>query len=849
MGFVSPFGETLGSSHRDAYDGGKKQQNVHLQKHRPLANENQPPTATMTTSTTTTVANENHFCSGQKKKETKKKYSYWRCLFAKRKATQVKRKTLKFEDGCLRVDGDTNESVLYNEKGEKKAKGKPGTIVEGTECSLQQYEIEIEGEISEEEFASGMAFANIDVGVLDDDDDENAAQRKKPKTTSTTSGFRPVVGAAALNNNAAMPVAANTTHMHSNTVPANMIVPVYSVDAPNAVVLYDGGKPNTIGPIPLVLDPSIARFIRPHQKRGIKFMLESCLNITSETRSGCLLSHDVGLGKTLQVIALVWTLLKQSPRPSRNVRRDIRSSITKAIIAVPATLVGNWKNEFKKWLDLKIEVEAIDGSNTSDAAKKQLLKEWALENQKRRLVLICSYETLRANAHLLENKAELLVCDEAHRLKAKDGSKTLDGLKKLNCKMRVLLSGTAVQNNLAEFYALMDFANPGVLNDYATFRKVYQLPAERANDSKATEEEKMIGKARAKTIFEKTAIFIDRCAKADIQIDGLPPKTEYCLFLSLTEAQQKSYKAVCDQVIMKRVDNPLVACGVLQKVCNGIGMLSSSSSSSNELQLAIQEASKVTTTTDAFETSVKLRVLKNIVDLSQKMNDRVVIVSGWTSTLDVIEKALSSASPGLRFTRLDGTTPSHKRTQLVTSFNNGHGGSVFLLSRKAGGVGLNLIGANRLVLFDCDWNPANDLQATARIHRDGQTKNAFIYRLLTAFTLEEKIFQRQCQKGALARSMGFACVENTTNTNMGDEDDDKINDPKTFSSEELRKLFKFEYARKTAMNEPCEMARVESCQSWMNDCRFSGTLNDDVLRQMDERAAGNEDVRFYAKLS
>ena len=142
-------------------------------------------------------------------------------------------------------------------------------------------------------------------------------------------------------------------------------------------------------------------------------------------------------------------------------------------------MVGNWKNEFKKWLDLKIEIEAIDGSNTSDAAKKQLLKEWALENQKRRLVLVCSYETLRANAHLLENKAQLLVCDEAHRLKAKDGSKTLDGLKKLNCKMRVLLSGTAVQNNLAEFYSLMDFANPGVLNDYQTFRKVYQLPAER----------------------------------------------------------------------------------------------------------------------------------------------------------------------------------------------------------------------------------------------------------------------------------------------------------------------------------------------------------------------------------
>ena len=830
-GFISPFGNKNTNTNNNGTNTNNNNNDVHNGERQNQSHHHHHHLFKKATTLTTTMQEDNNNNNDIKKKQ---QYRYWRCLFAKRKATAVKRKTLKFEDGALRVDVETNDSVLYNEKGEKKAKGKPGTIVEGTECSLQQYEIEIDNEIEEKEFASGMAFANIDVGVLEKDDKEDVDDATTKKKRKTTTAF----------SNTQTFMAANNT---KRVVTANMLKPVYSIDAPNACVLYDGQKPNTIGPIPLVLDPSIARFLRPHQKRGVKFMLESCLNITSETRSGCLLSHDVGLGKTLQVIALIWTMLRQSPRPSYDVHRDIRCSITKAIIAVPATLVGNWKNEFKKWLDLKIEIEAIDGSNTSDAAKKQLLKEWALENQKRRLVLVCSYETLRANAHLLENKAQLLVCDEAHRLKAKDGSKTLDGLKKLNCKMRVLLSGTAVQNNLAEFYSLMDFANPGVLNDYQTFRKVYQLPAERANDTKATEEEKMIGKARAKAIFEKTAIFIDRCAKSDVHIDGLPPKTEYCLFLSLTEAQQKSYKAVCDQVIMKRVDNPLVACGVLQKVCNGIGMLSSSSSSSsNELQLAIQEANKVTTTTDPLETSVKLRVLKKIVDLSQKMNDRVVVVSGWTSTLDIIEKALSSTSPGLRFTRLDGTTPSHKRTQLVTTFNNGHGGSVFLLSRKAGGVGLNLIGANRLVLFDCDWNPANDLQATARIHRDGQMKNTFIYRLLTAFTLEEKIFQRQCQKGALARSMGFACVENATNNK---DDDDEDNDPKTFSSDELRKLFKFEYARKTAMKEPCEMAKVESCQSWMNDCRFSGTLNDDVLKQMDEEASGNEDVRFYAKLS
>ena len=213
----------------------------------------------------------------------KQQYRYWRCLFAKRKATAVKRKTLKFEDGALRVDVETNDSVLYNEKGEKKAKGKPGTIVEGTECSLQQYEIEIDNEIEEKEFASGMAFANIDVGVLEKDDKEDVDDATTKKKRKTTTAF----------SNTQTFMAANNT---KRVVTANMLKPVYSIDAPNACVLYDGQKPNTIGPIPLVLDPSIARFLRPHQKRGVKFMLESCLNITSETRSGCLLSHDVGLG-------------------------------------------------------------------------------------------------------------------------------------------------------------------------------------------------------------------------------------------------------------------------------------------------------------------------------------------------------------------------------------------------------------------------------------------------------------------------------------------------------------------------------------------------------------------------
>ena len=262
-GFISPFGNSNNNNNNnnntnnnDDVQNGERQN----QSHRQLFKK-------ATTLTTMQEDNNNNI-------KKKQQHRYWRCLFAKRKATAVKRKTLKFEDGALRVDVETNDSVLYNEKGEKKAKGKPGTIVEGTECSLQQYEIEIDNEIEEKEFASGMAFANIDVGVLEKDDKEDVGDATTKKKQKTTTAF----------SNTQTFMAANNT---KRVVTANMLKPVYSIDAPNACVLYDGQKPNTIGPIPLVLDPSIAPLTLLHQKRGVKFMLESCLNITSETRSGC----------------------------------------------------------------------------------------------------------------------------------------------------------------------------------------------------------------------------------------------------------------------------------------------------------------------------------------------------------------------------------------------------------------------------------------------------------------------------------------------------------------------------------------------------------------------------------
>ena len=208
--------------------------------------------------------------------------------------------------------------------------------------------------------------------------------------------------------------------------------------------------------------------------------------------------------------------------------------------------------------------------------------------------------------------------------------------------------------------------------------------------------------------------------------------------------------------------------------------------------------------------SGKLAVLMSLLASLKKNNptsgksgregDRAVVVSGWTSTLDVIAAACAAAGVA-KVSRLDGSVPPHRRQALVDAFNAGRGGDVFLLSTKAGGVGLNLVGANRLVLFDSDWNPANDLQALARVWREGQRKPVTIYRLLSTGTVEERVFQRQILKGAVANAVGYVSASADASSGDGSRDPSGRvagtspsggGNPNAFSKEELRDLFTFD---------------------------------------------------------
>ncbi|KAK8922358.1 DNA repair protein rhp54 [Metarhizium anisopliae] len=434
--------------------------------------------------------------------------------------------------------------------------------------------------------------------------------------------------------------------------------------------------------VPVVLDPKLAKILRPHQVEGVKFMYRCVTGMIEEKANGCIMADEMGLGKTLQCITLMWTLLKQSPEAGK-------PTIQKAIVVCPASLVKNWANELTKWLGANaITPFAIDGKASKEELTRQL-RQWAIASGRSvtRPVIIVSYETLRLNVEELKHtKIGLLFCDEGHRLKNSD-SNTFNALNSLDVSRRVILTGTPIQNDLTD---------------------------------------------------------------PDIQA-----------------------------LLRGKGSQPLKAINILKKLCNHPDLLNLSDDlPGSECCFPPEYIPKEARGRDRDvrpEYSGKMMVLdRMLARIRQDTNDKIVLISNYTSTLDLFERLCRSREYGCL--RLDGTMNVNKRQKLVDRFNDPNGEEfVFLLSSKAGGCGINLIGANRLVLFDPDWNPAADQQALARVWRDGQKKDCFVYRFIATGTIEEKIFQRQSHKQSLS-----SCVVDSA------EDVERH-----FSLDSLRELFQY----------------------------------------------------------
>ncbi|KAJ5448700.1 SNF2-related protein [Penicillium cf. griseofulvum] len=512
--------------------------------------------------------------------------------------------------------------------------------------------------------------------------------------------------------------------------------------------------------VPVVIDPRLSKVLRPHQVEGVKFLYRCVTGLVDKNANGCIMADGMGLGKTLQCIALMWTLLKQSSEAGK-------TTIQKCVIACPSSLVGNWANELVKWLGKDATTPfAIDGKATKAELITQI-KQWAIASGRGivRPVLIVSYETLRMYADTLnDTPIGLLLCDEGHRLKNKE-SLTWNALNQLNVTRRVILSGTPIQNDLSEYFALLHFANPNLLGSQAEFRKRFELPILRGRDAAGTDEEKKLGDERLQELSGVVNKFIIRRTN-ELLSKYLPVKYEHVVFCNMSQFQRGLYNHFIkspeiQSLLRGKGSQPLKAIGLLKKLCNHPDLLDLA----NDLP-----GCEHTFPEDYSPPILGVAIEKLRVDT----NDKIVLISNYTQTLDLFEKLCRSRGYGSL--RLDGTMNIKKRTKLVDKFNDPDGQEfVFLLSSKAGGCGLNLIGANRLVLFDPDWNPAADQQALARVWRDGQKKDCFVYRFIATGSIEEKIFQRQSHKQSLS-----SCVVDSA------EDVERH-----FSLDSLRELFQF----------------------------------------------------------
>ncbi|KIW11722.1 hypothetical protein PV08_11024 [Exophiala spinifera] len=759
--------------------------------------------------------------------------------------TNKKNKTWT-DDGVLAVD--QGYGSLYNNTGRAIGRAAlPAVVTPGLNLSIGGKEVEIESQITKLDY---LAVVNPKTNSDKPKDkrmsqctpaqpippkptlkDQMRMQIRKDKEFSATQNFRYTSQTAAFKQ----PLKETTTMPQG---PSEAPTPRHDPSTAGAIVFK---RPKTVPPgrqiVDVVLDPLLGKRLLPHQPAAITFLYECVMGLRDFDGQGCILADAMGLGKTLTTISLLWTLLRQNPiyRAPPVVR--------KALIVCPVSLIRNWKREFKKWLG------------------PDRLGVLEFEDQKTRLsnfdgrvfqVMIIGYERLRTVADDLNkgHPIDIVICDEGHRLKTMK-NKSAQAIESLNTKKRIILSGTPIQNDMSEFFAMVNFVNNGCLGSQKGFIRDFEKPIMKSRQPDASEEDIERGEMASDELNRATSSFILR-RTADILADFLPPKTEYVLFCKPTQAQAKIYRHVLQSPMfhtaLRSNETAFQLITILKKLCNSPALM--------DPKCGIDDSTRSSSLTALNEMlpgglsklyqnhlSCKIRLLDQLLQqIRHTTDEKVVVISNYTSTLNLIEQLLKNSD--LSFLRLDGSVAATKRQGLVDRFNNSKSSQVFafLLSAKAGGMGINLPGASRLVLFDVDWNPAIDEQAVARIHRQGQQRPCKIYRFLIKGGLEERIWQRQVVKKALADSImqgGSA----SSSTNLEGKQKGK-GQTAMFSQEELKDLFRLDEGEGLRTHD------LIGCGCKGEGTKDPpGTMSAEVLESNDEiKNDGDEELREMSEL-
>lgn len=369
----------------------------------------------------------------------------------------------------------------------------------------------------------------------------------------------------------------------------------------------------------------------------------------------------------------------------------------------PSTLVVNWSNEFDKWLGPASQPKRVSIQEGGADGLQQIRTFMQKSNQHIKYqpgqVLIISYEFFRRHVSVFDCKGYtsigLLVVDEGHRLKNAGDSRTFAALSSLLTDARLCITATPIQNNLCEFFNLADFCCPGILGpSISHFRKHYERAIAATNQKNATQQELIVGSMKSKELDQITKTFMIRRLQKDVLQTILPPRTEAILFCRPTKLQCELYRSACSNISLGKISDALTTLTALRKICAHPSIYGHMEENATQRDPLLSELSS----------SGKMIVLHNLLQEIRRdaCDDKVVIVSNFTSVLSLVERLVLEPC-SYSYLRLDGKTKD--RQALVDTFNRTSVNRAFclLLSSKAGGCGLNIVGANRLIMFGKEY--------------------------------------------------------------------------------------------------------------------------------------------------
>ncbi|KAL8671344.1 MAG: hypothetical protein Q9168_004154 [Polycauliona sp. 1 TL-2023] len=576
----------------------------------------------------------------------------------------------------------------------------------------------------------------------------------------------------------------------------------------------------------ICLLPSIGERIQPHQKDGLRFLWREIIE-DHASQQGCLLAQTMGLGKTMQVISFLVTVADAAKSSKASVREQIppRLRRSQTIVLCPPTLVENWYDEFLIWAPHELadnigEVRTVS-SVMSPSDRLETIMDWDRDGG----ILVLPFSMLKIligngkapldeRQHLMVKRVllerpNIVIADEAHTFK-NPSAQIARIMTQFASGSRIALTGSPLSNNLGEYYALIEWIAPGYLGEPKEFRSRYEEPITQGLYADSTPGDYRRGLKKLEVFKREVAPKIHRADLSVLQT-SLMGKSEFVIKVAPTKLQEQLYQAfissMTEQLQSSEGQNKqmkLLGCtAILRLICNhpqcyynklkspptkgrtpaqnapredveanddpdlsNVSALDAGISQ-NMIRLQLEPFKDLPVPIAQVSLANKMKVLMQILDLSINAGDKILVFTQSLPTLDYIERLLQKE--GKEYVRMDGSVRPDKRQKLTKSFNQYKAKMVFIISTRAGGTGLNLFGANRVVIMDDDFNPIWEEQAVGRAYRIGQTKPVFVYRLTVGGTFEDVIHNQSLFKQQLTtRAVDHKSIARSANRNMKD---------------------------------------------------------------------------------